>query len=263
MIKIAHEAPIVNMDSVRRHTDYSYALVHLLEEEPEYVKYFEKRRDEGDEVILDNSIFELGEAFDADRYEYWINRLKPTWYIIPDVLEDLRGTQMKARLWREWRDVPGKAIGVVQGKTYEELIECYNFMDQEIEVDKIAISFDYSYYLNSVHSPNKWISYMLGRVKFIGDLVNEGIINKSKPHHLLGVALPQEGVYYREAYYDFIDSVDTSNPIVHGIKKVPYPAEGLFRKETQKLFELINYKCDTYQVGDILSNIMQFRKWWN
>lgn len=263
MIKIAHEAPIVNMDSVRRHTDYSYALVHLLEEEPEYVKYFEKRRDEGDEVILDNSIFELGEAFDADRYEYWINRLKPTWYIIPDVLEDLRGTQMKARLWREWRDVPGKAIGVVQGKTYEELIECYNFMDQEIEVDKIAISFDYSYYLNSVYSPNKWISYMLGRVKFIGDLVNEGIINKNKPHHLLGVALPQEGVYYRESYYDFIDSVDTSNPIVHGIKKVPYPAEGLFRKETQKLFELINYKCDTYQVGDILSNIMQFRKWWN
>jgi len=263
MIKIAHEAPINIINNIRRHTDYSYALVHLLEEEPEYLKYFEERRDAGDEVILDNSIFELGEAFDADKYVDWIYRLQPTWYIIPDVLEDLRGTQMKARLWKEWKDAPGKTIGVVQGKNYRELIECYNFMDQEIEVDKIAISFDYSYYLDSVPSPNKWISYMLGRVKFIGDLVKDGVINKRKPHHLLGVALPQEGLFYKEAYYDFIDSMDTSNPIVHGIKRMPYPGHGLFRKETQKLFELINYQPSTDQMVDILSNVMQFKKWWN
>ena len=96
---------------------------------------------------------------------------------------------------------------------------------------------------------------MLGRVKLLGDLLKDGIINTEKPHHLLGCGLPQEFAFY--AHYPWIYSLDTSNPVVHGIKGIKYGSDGLWSKETQKLFELINY--DVEDVNLILSNIQKFR----
>ena len=72
--------------------------------------------------------------------------------------------------WNEkYSDLPGKKIGVVQGKTYESIASCYDYMDKVAKVDMIAISFDYSYYTVSAPHPNKYVSWMLGRVKLIGD----------------------------------------------------------------------------------------------
>ena len=42
MIKIAHEAPKSIFEDVQVLTDYDYALVHLLEEDEEYLRQFEK-----------------------------------------------------------------------------------------------------------------------------------------------------------------------------------------------------------------------------
>ena len=156
----------------------------------------------------------------------------------------------------EYADVAyGKKIGVVQGKTYKEIVNCYKFLDQESDVDMIAISFDYSYYTKSVPHPNKYVSWMLGRIKLLGDLVKDGIINIDKPHHLLGCGLPQEFSFY--AHYPWIYSLDTSNPVVHGIKGIKYNSDGLWSKESQKLFELINFYVE--DINLILSNIHKFR----
>jgi len=264
MIKIAHEAPIDIFDEIQRRTDYDYALVHLLEESFRYREIFEAAVKRGREVILDNSIFELEEAFEADRFALWVERLKPTWYIIPDALEDAEKTMQQAADWyKNYKDVPGKSIGVVQGKTYEEIRDCYRAMYEIAGVDMIAISFDYSYYKRSVPHPNKYVSWMLGRVKLLGDLVKDGIINKDKPHHLLGCGLPQEFSFYKHADYNFIYSLDTSNPVVHGIKNIPYGPDGLWSKESQKLHELIDYPLDKLDINLILDNIKSFRKFTN
>ena len=92
MIKIAHEAPLDIFEEVQRFTDYDYALVHLLEENPRYRDTFERAIKKGREVILDNSIFELGESFDPNKYRKYAEELNPTFYIVPDVLEDSVGT---------------------------------------------------------------------------------------------------------------------------------------------------------------------------
>ena len=73
MIKIAHESPKSIFHEVQEYTDYDYALVHLLEEDDEYFTQFEASIRKGREVILDNSIFELEEAFDADKFADWVN----------------------------------------------------------------------------------------------------------------------------------------------------------------------------------------------
>jgi hypothetical protein len=264
MIKIAHEAPIDLFDEVQRLTDYDYALVRLLEENGRYRDTFEHAVKKGREVILDNSIFELEEAFEADRFALWVERLKPTWYIVPDALENAEKTMQQAANWfKNYSHVPGKSIGVVQGKTYQEIRDCYRAMDEIANVDMIAISFDYSYYRESCPHPNKYVSWMLGRVKLLGDLERDNIINKDKPHHLLGCGLPQEFSFYKNANYKWIYSLDTSNPVVHGIKNIPYGPEGLWSKESQKLHELIDYPLENLDINLILDNIKSFRNFTN
>ena len=260
-IKIAHEAPKSIFDEVNKLTDYDYALVHLFEEDEEYLAQFKKAVSKGREVILDNSIFELEEAFDADKFNKWVNELKPTWYIVPDALEDAGKTcdQMEDWIDKGYGYEGSGKIGVVQGRTYDEIVDCYNYMNKTADVDMIAISFDYSYYTQSVPHANKYVSWMLGRVKLLGDLLRDGVINTAKPHHLLGCGLPQEFSFYKHSDYDWIYSLDTSNPVVHGIKGISYKDQGLWSKESQKLFELINSDINMEQLGTIKSNIQKFR----
>jgi nitrate reductase NapAB chaperone NapD len=257
MIKIAHESPKSIFNEVQKYTDYDYALVHLFEEDKEYFDQFKEAIKNGREVILDNSIFELEEAFDADKFIHWVNELRADWYIVPDALEDTKKTMSQMADWNlTYAEVAyGKKIGVVQGKTYEQIKSCYEYMDKFANVDMIAISFDYSYYTTTISHPNKYVSWMLGRVKLLGDLVRDGIINEEKKHHLLGCGLPQEFSFYSE--YDWIYSLDTSNPVVHGIKGIRYNSDGLWNKESQKLHELMNYQVEDTNL--ILNNIHKFR----
>ena len=260
MIKIAHESPKTIFEEVQRFTDYDYALVHLFEEDKEYLDQFKSAVNKGREVILDNSIFELEEAFDAGKFAGWVEKLRPTWYIVPDALEDTKKTMSQMASWNmNYKDLPGKKIGVVQGKTYEQIKACYEYMDKVSGVDMIAISFDYSYYTKSVPHANRYVSWMLGRVKLLGDLIKDGVINESKPHHLLGCGLPQEFSFYKHSDYDFIYSLDTSNPVVHGIKGTEYGSDGLWSKESQKLFEMINSNITEDQISQVRTNIQKFR----
>ena len=62
---VSHESPISFLDESRKYNDYDYALVHLFETHPEYYQFFKDSINLGRQVLLDNSIFELGESFDS------------------------------------------------------------------------------------------------------------------------------------------------------------------------------------------------------
>lgn len=260
MKKIAHEAPKAIFNHVETMTDYSYCLVHLLEEDEEYLKLFEDMRDQGREVILDNSLFELETPFNADRFFYWVERMKPTWYIIPDKLEDCDFTVKSVKDWQSKYVTHSKSIGVVQGKTYEEVVKCYN---QIVDlVDMVAISFDYSFFheTDAAYS-TKYHYFAAGRQKMLQQLLADNVIDTNKPHHLLGCSLPQEFIQYRD--YDWIYSIDTSNPIVAGIKYIKYNDNGLEDKPSEKLFTLINATVTSTQLSYIEHNIAGFRRFVN
>lgn len=261
-MKISHESPLSLLKLSRTYNDYDYALVHLFEQEPSYLKFFKDSLKAGREVILDNSIFELGKAFESSKFAHWISELKPTEYIIPDVLEDSSGTMRNAETWmRDYSDLPGKKIGVVQGKTYEEIVNCYNFLDNQINVDKIAISFDYSYYLKLSEHPNKWMGYTCGRIQLLSRLVKDGVINTGKPHHLLGCSIPIEFLFYRDKAFNWIESLDTSNPVVHGLLNISYEYGGLIDKQSIKLVDLIHARPSNDQTSLIVNNVQLFRSY--
>ena len=166
----------------------------------------------------------------------------------------------KALDWKEkYSDLPGKTIGVVQGKSYQDLVHCYDYMDNIIKVDKIAISFDYSYYLEVCPHPNKWMGYALGRVQTLTRLLQDGVINTEKPHHLLGCALPIEFMFYRKEF-KWLESLDTSNPIVHALLGIGYEPGGLDAKKSLKLIELLNTpEPSVATMHTIKHNILYFR----
>ena len=274
MIKIAHEAPLFWFDEVQQNTSIDYALVHLFESNPEYFDKFVAARQAGRHVILDNSIFELGSAFAAEPFVRWINLLKPAEYIVPDVLEDAEGTVASLQNWVKnyWPkiDLRTSPIGVVQGKTWEELVWCY----KEIEpyVNRVAISFDYSYYetdysyFGDTSNDNKLIKWSRGRQKFLTRLDNENIINREKGHHLLGLALPYNLGFYR--HFPWITSIDTSNPVMWALEQGYYPPNydmnNIHTKPKTKLFTLMDYKPETSMKSEwitkrMVSNIRAFR----
>jgi hypothetical protein len=73
----------------------------------------------------------------------------------------------------------------------------------------------------------------------------------------LGCALPQEFGYYCD--FPFIESIDTSNPIIHGLQGVRYNSLGLLTKSSTKI-DQIEEKITTERLYDINYNITQFKK---
>jgi len=257
-MKIAHEAPLSIFDRVQEITDYDYALVHLFEENEEYYNKFVEARDKGREIILDNSIFELGTAWDSDRFAYWVEKLKPTWYIVPDVLDNKNATLNSFNNFvQKYPDLPGKRIAVAQGSTYEELVECYVILANNDKVDKVAMSFNHPFF-QDMGLENKYFNMMAGRQHTIARMIEENVINKNKPHHLLGCGLPQEFEQY--VGYDWIDSLDTSNPVMHGIKGIRYFDGGLNNKESLKMFTIMEEDV-LASWDDIVYNIDRFREY--
>lgn len=271
---ISHETPVSLLTHSWGYNDYDYALVHLLPTNQKYREFYFKSVEYGRKVLLDNSIFELGTAFDPDQFAHWVQKLTPFEYVIPDVLEDMKGTcDSLDNFLSKYNNLPGKKIGVVQGKTYQELIDCYKFVAPK--VDKVAISFDYSYYLKNWSTTefyvpgfaintetNNWIKYCLGRVKLIHDLQCDGVLLTEKPLHLLGASVPWEfSLYSKNNLYSYIETVDTSNPIVAGILNKKYnPVYGLHEKWSVKLVDFIDSELDTQQLQNSLYNISIFRR---
>lgn len=258
-IKISHETPISLLEESLTFNDYNYCLVHLFETHPEYYNFYRRCVLEGKEVLLDNSIFELSKAFESKRFAYWVEKLSPDYYIVPDSLENYQETVNNyERFIKEYSRLPGKKIGVIQGKNYQELVDCYKSL-LDLGVDKLAISFDYSYYNSLSPKLNKLEGWVKGRQSLIDNMLEDGIIDEKKEHHLLGCGLPQEFKYYNSKDYSFIKSLDTSNPIVSGVFKIKYQDHGLDDKPKMKLFQLIDLKLDEEQLEIVKCNIKKFK----
>lgn len=257
---VSHEVPISILKDSLTFNDYNYCLVHLCDIHPEYKNFYLQSRVNGKELLLDNSIFELGKAFDSDKFAKYVDELRPTYYVIPDSLENGDETIANYKSFvKTYSDLPGAKIGVVQGKTFNELVECYKFMSDN--ADYIAISFDLSFYQTIGVGNTKLERQCTGRQMFINMLSKTHILNPTKPHHLLGCSLAKEFGWYVENGFSFIRSCDTSNPIVAGILGYTYSGSfGLQNKPSIKLADLIEHKVTPIEYDRIKYNVSQFKK---
>lgn len=220
--------------------------------------------DVGELVYLDNSLYELGEAYDGEKFMEYIYKLKPTYCVVPDCYGDCQKNNEMLMDWlskygKECEKLNVKTIGVIHGSNYDELINSYKFVS--LYVDMVAFSFKSAAYINDV-SLNKYTEpykLMYGRIKALNYLNN--IIHRSKKHHLMGIALPQEMVYYRNSKFNYIYSVDTSNPILHAMVGIVYHHYGLDDKSSIKMENMFD---ELIHLNPILYyNINKFKEFTN
>lgn len=250
-MKISHEVPLTLLKESRVFNDYDYALVHLFAKYPEYYRFFEESLKMGRTVYLDNSLYELGKSFDPGEFLKWINKLKPTYYIIPDTFWDAKGTMYQAMDWfLNWApklECNTKSIGVAQGDTYEAIAKSYRFMCSM--ADMVAFTFKFAPdFVSNSGDVFQSMFYSTYNMTEINGLINEensstvrdaiiryavlrqlrkdGIIDTSKPHHLLGM---QNTLFLDNIAknYPWVTSIDTSNPIICGMIEKPYAYKGM------------------------------------
>jgi len=258
MPKVSHELPISMLTRSYDINDYEYCLPHLLDQNEIYKNHFYKAKKDGRYIIMDNSLHELGVAYDSDRLMYWINELKPNEFVVPDVWQDQTATLVNAKRWQSIKLPEGVTkVAVVQAQSYHEAFECYNILKMQ-GYKKIAFSYGADWYAEEFPHPNPLVGKMMGRIMMISKMYKSKLISKTDRVHLLGCALPQEFAYYND--FPFIESIDTSNPIIHGLEGVKYSSNGLYTKSSTKIDTMGLIPMTQEILYNINHNLSQFKK---
>ena len=257
MIKISHETPLCLLEDSKYFNDYDYALVHLLDESPEYAEYFMGARAIGRHIILDNSLHELGESYGDEGLLKWVDKLRPQEFIIPDVWQDRDASVVNARKWAQIELPEGvEKIAVVQATTIHEASTCYQTY-KDLGYKKIAFSYGASYYNDVVPHPNKDLGKAFGRLSVISALYKTKVISQTDRIHLLGCAVPQEFGWYKG--YVCIESIDTSNPVMAALEGTRYNLWGLDSKPKANMNDYFFMLSDQVNWELVTDNLTKFR----
>ena len=257
-MKISHEVPLNILEVSRNFNQYDYCLPHLLDKYEKYKEYFLDAKKQGRYIIMDNSLHELGEAYNTERLLHWIEVLKPDEFIVPDVWEDMETSINNASEWSKIK-LPKDTlkVAVVQAKSIDEAKECY-IKYRALGYRKIAFSYGAKYYQELVPHPTRAISTALGRVQVISTLYNEDVISKHDRVHLLGTSWPAEFGMYKNI--KCIESIDTSNPIMAGIEGISYRELGINHKPKANMNDYQDKPIPGIDLITVMDNIKHFRK---
>jgi len=257
MIKVSHEVPLCLLNRSIEFNDYDYCLPHLLDQYEEYKDFFLQSRDTGRHIMMDNSLHELGVPYSEDRLLYWLDELKPQEFFVPDYWEDKTRSVVSAKKWSaiQYNFPDITFIAVVQAKSITETAECYQAY-KDFGYDKVAFSYGASYYNEVSSHPNKTLGKALGRIQVISKLKEWNIINDRDKIHLLGCSVPQEFGWYKDLPY--IESLDTSNPVMAGVEGIEYSKNGLYIKPTSNMNTVFENK--KLNVDLIKYNVAMFKQ---
>jgi hypothetical protein len=261
-VKISHEVPFCLLEKSREFNDFDYLLPHLMDENEEYRNFFYESKKIGRYIVMDNSLHELGEAYSTDRLIHWINEIKPDEFIVPDVWEDYAASVRNAKQWANVAmDImfpPNTTkVAVVQAKSIYEAGLCVQAY-RDFGYKKIAFSYGAEYYHEMCPHPNKDLGKAIGRYMVLSTFQNNKTLLPNDRVHLLGTASPIEFGMYKNM--PFIESIDTSNPIMAGIEGIPYTKMGLDSKPTANMNNFQDKPITEDQMKFIEHNVINFRQ---
>lgn len=207
---------------------------------------------------MDNSLHELGEAYNTARLLLWIDEIKPNEFIVPDVWEDYAASIRNAKQWAKVELPEGVTkVAVVQAKSIYEAGLCVQAY-RDFGYKKIAFSYGAEYYHEVCPHPNKDLGKAIGRYMVISQLYNTKTLLPNDRVHLLGTASPIEFGMYKNM--PFIESIDTSNPIMAAIGEMPYTKMGLHMKPIANMNKYQDVSIDLVNEDLVEYNVEMFRK---
>ena len=224
MIRITHEFPLCYYldGTAEKLTDYTYCLVHRYLENEDYRNYMKDQVKKGRIVYLDNSLYELGAAWDQEAYADVIRELKPTYYMLPDVF--LGGEENKLSQFgflSSHRDLPSTPIAIPHSTSLIHLgMQLEEFCRELPPEVMIAIPFgDHSFennndetgYFNANDIPYTPLRQAQNRKMFLKTYAD---VLKNRQIHLLGCkSLAEFDDWNSNFDKSNIVSIDTSHPV--------------------------------------------------
>ena len=261
MALISHEVPLDLLDESLKFNDYHYCLPHLLDND-KYFNFFKDASRRREFIIMDNGLFE-GVSHTVEDLIERLNEIKPNIFIVPDAWNDPDITYRNAKAWMTGYTNElhrrTKLMAVVQAENVPDAIEIYSSLSSGLRYDHIALNHSGVFYKELYEHQNELLSLMTGRVKFIEKLRTLSAFAPTIHHHLLGATLPNEFSNYKGKEYDFIKTIDTSNPVIYGLKHGKYPDEVLLDKPKEKLETYFDQRLSDQQISDVLYNVKHFR----
>ena len=258
MIKVSHEVPKCLLKASLEFNDYQYCLPHLLDQDTAYRKHFYDFKKSGGYIIMDNSLHELGEAYDHERLMFWVNELEPDEFIVPDVWMDIDATLKNAEEWIKLKYPSNTTpVAVVQSRSFKDAEECYLAL-KNMGYKKIAFSYGADWYMDKFHGIHIDKAKMMGRISAVKQMFYNGTIKKNDRVHLLGCSLPQEFGWYENCSY--IESIDTSNPIMAALEGIGYDEFGLLTKPKANMNDHFYIDIKDVNLKLVLHNVETFKK---
>lgn len=259
--KVSFETPISMLVNSLEYNDYEYALVHLFEEHPKYLMFYE-RNIKHRMMYLDNSAYELGASFNPQKFEEWCRHFakieaRNLWYFLPDFPGDFEKTLENAVKFPKIIGRNGEEahrIGVLHSHSFVAVLDQWTQLADHC--DMVAIPMLLDGYMGSAdyRGLEGRTQARVDLVKFLHHAMKIQAI-PSRPIHLLGCLLPQEFLAYKSGE---IRSLDTSNPIVHGLEGIQYGICGLGDKSKTQIHEIIDVDITDEQRKLIAKNIEAF-----
>lgn len=258
---ISHEVPkqlfeleIPNHEPYKHYWgQYPYLLAHKLLHEysydKEYADFYKKCVLRHDISYLDNSCYELGFPVETHHLIALSKEYKVSHIVIPDAFRDCKGTIELAN-----KNLPlligntdAKLFCVLQGKSLQEALDCYDYFNAIPEIDIIGINF--------MRFPD---SNNATRYDFFKLLLATRKITKKI--HFLGCENPAEFKMYKKGEMDKVYSIDTSSPIVSGWNKFRFTEKGLEQPKPKELLaNNLDIVLDEEQLDCIAHNVKMFR----
>ena len=257
-VKISHEVPFCLLEKSKEFNDYDYCLPHLMDQNEEYKNFFYESKKQGRYIVMDNSLHELGEAYNTERLMHWIEEIKPDEFIVPDVWENYNESVRNAKTWSQIELPEGVTkVAVIQAKTQHYAALCTQAY-KDLGYKKIAYSYGASYYNDVCPHPNKDLGKAIGRYMVINDLMKKDILSSKDRVHLLGTASPIEFGLYKNI--ECIESIDTSNPVMAGIEQKMYFDLGLPYKPEANMNNFQDIEEKDVNLEFIEFNVRKFRE---
>lgn len=278
-MKINSELPICLLNENNKINEYDFVLFHLYKSNEQYKQYYLNQRIEHPDrlMILDNSAYEFyikGDKLDPIEYRKCVCKLKPDYYILPDVLMNKEVTlkhSLKFSLMilaSHQRDILmySKPIAVAQGISENELVECMHIYLKK-GITQVCIPFHNSFFKEmgkyadediqndfavTYNIPiNEDMLYAMGRIMFMRR--NFELLKQFNHVHFLGSHCPLEKVYYKDFH-----TMDTGYPV-----KCALEGNLLFEeksKPTTIIDDFLTDELDAETKKLIETNVDKFRK---
>lgn len=209
-------------------------------------------REEGFELFVDNGVIELGYALPIVHLADAVAQVVATTIILPDTIDDMRMTVKQvhnaADQWRASGVAGVKMLGVVQGTTVAECVDCAT-AHAKAGVDMLAIP--------------RGLTKNLGSRSLVAQIISEE--HPNKPLHLLGFSENIEDDIFTAATTPTVLGIDAATPVWLGMAA----RRGLFTARPPKSADFGPRPAWFWEAGpqegdslqDIIHNVTKVRQW--